>query len=468
MGYDRQFFNLFTNARFNPPFAAGGIGLCCDAGGGILYSFSDPNDPLTYPPNPALQSGLDPVTGGLLAPPNQPPPPLPGGFIRRDQYIEIDGSPKHMPVTYVYNYSIEMEYQILSKMFLSLAYQGSTGHKLIRTIDMNRFTPGDSFNCIGCANNKDMVQEADVNGNQITPRLTGNPNFDRIFFPLPDVSANYNALLLHVNKVYNRGFQVDGSYRWSKSLDTSSFGRGAQQPDPSQQRLDYGPSDFDVRHQFVLSGLWDLPFFKGRRGLLEKALGGWQINGVLTAHSGFPWTPQQGCCFFGTPGGVANDINGDGIGNDFPTQWDGKGGVGSSNQNFINGVFPKDAAHPTGAGFDYFNIAPGGNCPMFPINCITARVRGGNGIGRNRFRGPLYHQVDMTLGKHTALPGFLHLGEAALDLRANFFNIFNMLNLPPFQTGGQSNTDFTNPGDFGRATQGLAGRVIEFQVRLSF
>jgi hypothetical protein len=67
------------------------------------------------------------------------------------------------------------------------------------------------------------------------------------------------------------------------------------------------------------------------------------------------------------------------------------------------------------------------------------------------------------------LPGFMHLGEAAaLDLRANFFNIFNLLNLPPFQTGGQSNTDFTNGNDFSRATQGLAGRVIEFQARLSF
>ncbi len=466
MSYDRQFFNLFNNARFNPPFAAGGIGLCCDAAAGILYSFSNPGDPLSYPVNPALQSGLDPVTGGLLAP---APVTLPGGFVRNDQYIEVDGSPKHMPTTYVYNYSLEMEYQLLSKVFLSLAYQASAGHKLIRTIDMNRFTPGDSFNCTGCANNKDLVQEADVNGNPITPRLTGNPNFDRIFFPLPDVNANYNSLLLHVNKVYNRGFQVDGSYRWSKSLDTASFGRGAQQTDPSQQALDYGPSDFDVRHQFVLSGLWDLPGFSGGKGFLGKVLGGWQINGVFTAHSGFPWTPEQGCCFFGTAGSAANDINGDGIGNDFPTQWDGKGGVGSSNQSFINGVFPKDAAHPSGAGFDYFNIAPGGNCPNFPANCITARVRGNNGIGRNRFRGPFYHQIDMTLGKHTSLPAFMHLGEAAaLDLRGNFFNIFNMLNLPPFQTGGQSNTDFTNTGDFGRATQGLAGRVIEFQIRLSF
>jgi hypothetical protein len=75
----------------------------------------------------------------------------------------------------------------------------------------------------------------------------------------------------------------------------------------------------------------------------------------------------------------------------------------------------------------------------------------------------------MTMGKHTLLPSSMHLGEgAALDLRANFFNIFNMLNLPPFQTGGQSNTDFTNSNDFGHALSGLSGRVIEFQIRLSF
>jgi hypothetical protein len=377
-----------------------------------------------------------------------------------------------VPSTYIYNYSLQIEYQPVRNLFVSLGYEASTGHHLVRTIDMNRFTPGDSFNCSlqsqGCANNKDMVQEADVNGNPITPRLTGNPNFDRIFFPLADVNSDFNALLVHVSKVYAHGFSIDGSYRWSKSIDTSSFGRGAQQADPSQQNLDRGPSDFDVKHQFVLYGLWDLPFFKLSKGYLGKALGGWQINGVLTAHSGFPWTPQQGCCFFGTSGSAANDINGDGIGNDFPTQWDGKGGVGSSNQNFINGVFPKDAAHPNG-GFDYFNIAPGGACPNFPANCITARKRGPNGIGRNSFRGPAYRQIDMTMGKHTLLPSSMHLGEAAaLDLRANFFNIFNMLNLPPFQTGGQSNTDFTNSNDFGHALSGLSGRVIEFQIRLSF
>jgi len=163
--YDRDFFNLFTNARFNPPFATAGIGLCCDPAGGILYAFASPSDPLNYPANPALQSGIDPATGGLLAP---NPTTLPGGFVRNDQFIEIDGSPKRVPSTYIYNYSLQIEYQPLHNLFVSIGYIASTGHHLIRTIDMNRFTPGDSFNCSlqsqGCANNKDMVQEADVNG----------------------------------------------------------------------------------------------------------------------------------------------------------------------------------------------------------------------------------------------------------------------------------------------------------------
>ena len=140
------------------------------------------------------------------------------------------------------------------------------------------------------------------------------------------------------------GLQLVGNYRWSKSIDQLSYegpGFVTNQTFPQNNRTERGPSDFDVRHQFVLFGLWDLPIARGQHGFLGKALGGWQINGAFTAHSAFPWTPQEGCCFFGTPGGAANDINGDGIGNDFPTQWDGQGGLGTSNQAFINGFFRK-------------------------------------------------------------------------------------------------------------------------------
>ena len=69
--------------------------------------------------------------------------------------------------------------------------------------------------------------------------------------------------------------------------------------------------------------------------------------------------------------------------------------------------------------------------------------------------------------KRTGLPNVHVLGEnAALELRANFFNAFNMLNLAPF--GFFSPSTDINSVNFGRATSGLAGRVIELQARFSF
>jgi hypothetical protein len=71
----------------------------------------------------------------------------------------------------------------------------------------------------------------------------------------------------------------------------------------------------------------------------------------------------------------------------------------------------------------------------------------------------------MSVAKRTGLPSFLHLDEAAFfEIRANFFNVFNNLNLVNF---GFFSSTVDNP-DFGRAQGGLAGRVVEFQGRLSF
>ncbi|HKO95598.1 MAG TPA: TonB-dependent receptor [Pyrinomonadaceae bacterium] len=462
--YDRHFTNLFNNARFNTPFSAAGVGLCCgtptdpDGTGQILYAFGSPSNPLSYPANPALRGGIDPVTGGLLLPGG--PVTLPGGFIRRDIPIEINGAPRDLPNGYIYSYSLDFQYELPWKITTSVGYQGSMGRKLVRTIDLNRYYPGDSFNCVGCVNQKDQVQEALANGTRITPRLTGNPNFDRIFFPLPDVNSSYNAMILRATRRYSSGFQMEGIYRWAKSIDTSSFGRGAQQTDPSDQRLNRGPSDFDIRHNFILSGLWEIPLFRNRTDFIGKAFGGFQINGILDLHSGFPWTPQQGCCFFDRPQDAANDANGDGKGNDFPTQYFGGAIQNPTNQDFINGLFPNGGRNAFGVIED---------CSDFPIHCVTTRLRGPAGVGRNSFRGPNYRSIDLSVSKRTGLPSFLHLGEAAnLEVRANFFNVFNILNLPPFQTGGRSNTDFTNTGDFGRALSALAGRVTEFQFRFSF
>ena len=83
------------------------------------------------------------------------------------------------------------------------------------------------------------------------------------------------------------------------------------------------------------------------------------------------------------------------------------------------------------------------------------------------FRGPHYRDADLSFGKNIRLPAALHLGEASnLQLRANFFNLFNTLNLAPFAFDSGS-TNLNETQFFGRATAGLAGRVVELQGRLS-
>jgi hypothetical protein len=262
----------------------------------------------------------------------------------------------------------------------------------------------------------------------------------RVYFPTPDVNANYNAMNLRLSRRFAQGFQFDALYRWSKSIDTQSYegpGFATNQTYPQDLRQERGPSDFDVRHNFVASALWDLPILRGRQDWIGKAFGGWQINTVLTAHTGFPWTPVIGQCV-STPGGPE-------LCPSRPAVYFGGALSDSSDDAFIRpgGNFP-------GGGAQYFDTSkPGDRVP---------------GIGRNVFRGPRYASVDFSFIKETRLSG---LGEnTALEIRANFFNAFNLRNLAPFGFSTASTT-VTDP-NFGQPTSGLAGRVVELQARFSF
>jgi outer membrane receptor protein involved in Fe transport len=396
ISYNRLFNNILSNVRGNPPFLVRHF-ICCAFTPGdtdninrIFYAFGATNSPFSYPPNVALAQGIDPVTGGPRA-----------------DNAEVYAAPANLPNARVYSYSFEGQYDLPFNLFASLGYQGSTSRNLIRTVNQNFIYGPD------------------------------NPKFYAVYLAMPDVSAKYNALLARLSRRFANGFQVDANYRLAKSVDELSFefGGNANQTNPRDLASERGPSDFDVRHNFTLSGLWDLPIFRNRRDFVGKVLGGWQINGILTAHSGFPWTPK-----------TCNDLDGDGQGcYSRPTAYLG-GALDPSIDNLTQpgGIFP-------GGGTSYFNITTPGQ----------------PGIGRNSFRGPRYFNVDFSLAKQFGLPeyGFLNEG-ARLDIRANFFNAFNTLNLQPFNYGDDSTQ--VEKGLFGRAAAGLSGRVIELQVRFSF
>ena len=405
VAYNRIPEIVFSNTRGNPPFFAR-YSICCGtaatdfgspfAGGQIQYSLGASSSPFSFPANPALAVGIDPATG---AP--------------RDRTVEVYGALADTRTAYVYYYSFETQYALPFKLAGSVGYQGSSSHKLIRLVNQ-RF---------------------------VSPVIPANFFAFAVFIPTPDVNANYNALNARMTRRFSRGFQFDVLYRWAKSIDTlSNEGPGAEtnQTFPQDLREERGPSDFDVRHNFNASGLWELPFLRNRRDFVGKAFGGWQLSGILTAHTGFPWTPHAGTC-------VRSANSNDFVCPSRPTRYFGGALEDTDNEAFIrpNGNFP------------------GGGLAFFDPNNPDGRLR--PGIGRNSFRGPRYFSVDMSLAKRTGLPGFL--GERAfLEVKANFFNAFNNLNLAPFEFFSPT----VDSRDFGRAQSAQAGRVVEFQARFNF
>ncbi len=406
---------LFANSRANPPFMAR-YTVCCGtnnefsapfAGGVILYALGANNTPFSYPANPALILTFDPTTG------------IPTNTQGGTKQGEIWGAPAKVPTPYVYTYSLEGQYSLPAKMTGTVGYQGSASRNLVRLVNQRFIYPNDpgSFFASG------------------------------VFFPTPDTSASYNALLASVSRRFAEGFQFGANYRWAKSVDIVSNENPTASTNPTfplDVNQERGPSDYDARHHFVASAVWELPFFRNRKNLTGKVLGGWEVSSIATFHTGFPWTPVIGNCpSFNRP--IVCPAR--------PTVYLGGAGNDTSNQAFITGSnFP-------GGGPRFFSTIGATGAAGTPVAGLLP------GIGRNSFRGPKYRDIDLTVAKKFGMPNAF--GENSnFELKANFFNVFNFLNLQSFGFNTDS-TNITNPS-FGKALGGLSGRVMEIQGRFSF
>lgn len=434
---------LFGNAAFNPP-NYGRANICCGtaatdfgtpfANGQILYELGSTTAYNSYPANPALAYGIDPVTGGICG--NKACLPA------NDIPVEIYGGSPNYRDAYVYVYSLEIEKRLPWGLIATVGYQGSDSHKLTRLVNQN-FLQAPS------------------------------PSFFAVYIPTSDVDANYNALNTRLRRQFSNGFTFDLQYRYAKSIDQlSNEGPGAvtNQTNPAHDNTEFGPSDFDVKHNVSLFALYDLPIFKDHSTFAGKVLGGWQINGIMSWHTGFPWTPVTGQISSVAITDAAN-IN--------PTRPSGvlmPYGFNTSNGSLINGTsnfpglihqgdqVPNPAMPGTTISAQCGNTDPTTR-PGYPFFDICAQ--GPPAVGRNSLRGPSYFDVDTSIVKRFGLPNTHLWGEgAALELRGNFFNVFNKLNLQPFSFG-TNNTKVESPL-FGISPGGLAGRVIEFQARLTF
>lgn len=191
--------------------------------------------------------------------------------------------------------------------------------------------------------------------------------------------------------------------------------------DPYNWRRDYGNSNWDVRHRFVGSFNYDLPFFKGSKGFLKYTLGGWQTNGIIIMQGGFPFN-------VGIPTDVANTATN-----------------GTQRPNIVG--------------------TPSDNCGSGHItNCITsaafalpAQYTYGN-AGRNILRGPGLYNVDFSVFKVFTLTE-----RFKLQFRSEFFNLLNTphFNNPSGLTLGTA--------AFGSITSTSSdNREIQFALKLNF
>jgi carboxypeptidase family protein/TonB-dependent receptor-like protein len=414
MYYDYIPEATFDPARDNPPFSAFEANCCGTAGaadgfgspfdgGLILYSLGASNSPTSYPGNPLLGGGINPATNL----------PKNGGT------VQVYFTPPHIQVPYVYGYSLETEMQMPAQVVVTLGYQGSISKHMLRIFDANQIF--------------DVVAPLKT---QVNPG----------FYIKNDVNANYNSLNVRVVRNFVNNFQVALKYRWSKSLDTASFGEGANasanETYPRDLATEYGPSDYDATNVIVLSAVARSPYLGGRSSLLGKIVGGWELSPIYTYQTGFPWTPVSNNCI--------NTIAQVGICPIRPIAYFGGAGTDTGNSALIKGAnFP-------GGGLKFFNPGPN-NCT--PLTCAP-------GVGRNSFRGPNYEQVDLTFGKQFPV-SFVREG-SFLELRMNAFNVFNHLNLAPYTFNTASTViqtpQFGTPG----TSNALAGRVLELQARLQF
>ncbi len=343
------------------------------------------------------------------------------------------------PAVQEWNFTVER--QLNSQSSLRVAYVGSFGYHGLISIDPNDIPaqvcakPG-GCQAGGVATSGAPAPAANQShvpmGAQYIPVGTRpNPYLGAGFFWYSEGNSSYNALQTEVIHRLSRGFQIRGSYTWSKNLDFNSGLTGAQAQNQAQMILDrddlhrdWGPSALNVTSAASISARYELPFHAP--GVEGKFVDGWQLNGIATLLSGFPFTPLIGANRSG---------DGDTRNPDRP----------SLNPNFMGLVV-------LGNPNEWFNP-----------NAFVLPAAGTYGnLGRGVFNGPGLADLDLSLFKTTALSE-----RTKLQFRAEFFNA---LNHPNF--GVPNTTVFS--GTTVNASAGLittlatAQRQIQFGLKLIF
>lgn len=313
------------------------------------------------------------------------------------------GVQRDLKTSYLQNFSLGVQREILKDVVVEVSYVGNKGTNLIRTRNINQAVLG-----TGSINSRRPFA-----------------GFGNITYRESSASSIYHSLQARAEKRFTRGFTFLGSYTWSKAIDDSSgvpaSAASSNNPQNSYDlRAERGLSEFDVRHRFVLSGIYELPFGNGKpflqNGIAAGILGNWEVAGIFAAQTGRPFTPR-----------LSSDRSNTGQLQDRP-----------------NLVGDSSLSNPDPQLF--FNTA---------AFAIPAAGTFGN-AGRNILTGPGYSNIDLALVKR------IRFGEERnVELRGE---VFNALNRPNFDLPNS----FADSAQFGRIFSAGSARQIQLGLKFSF
>ena len=318
-----------------------------------------------------------------------PDPAVPFGTVR------TNGPERVIP--YIMEWNFNVQHEFAKDWVVQTAYVGSRGLHLWNHESSN-------------LNQPPLPLDSNFStGNFGRPYYNQLPNLDVILpWNFPQLSLAYHAFQTSVNKHFSQGFNIMASYTFAKNLGTADGNVGAQIQNAYNIAAEKGPVQPDLRHRFVVSYVWELPFGQGKKfgASLPRAadlvLGGWQISGITLLRSGEAYTAylsfdQTNTGAGGRPDRIHSPY-------DFSFDTATQAALGCSNPGHqTRDCFYNQAAFVVPA------LAPGQTfAKMF-----------GNG-GRTNLRGPDQRNFDFALMKNFRLTE-----RHKLQFRAEYFNLFN-------------------------------------------
>jgi Carboxypeptidase regulatory-like domain/TonB dependent receptor len=489
MFFDSRSMGMLSNRYvdewpFSPQFILSTAGNSNPSAASTAGSFSDPLCTQT-----ATQAALKCNGAQAASYPTFPNPfPAPTNFAYKPAFNEIavtyDPSGTYY-VPMVYGWNLTLERQLPSNILVRAAYVGSRSLHLLETQYYNVGVPCTAATSTVTCNGKANIGLANLTvcegsggtaatcaNNTSAAKFKTNTFSTTVQGDINDINSSYHSLQTSIEKRMSHSFTLLANYTYSKSLDDLPFGEGVSGFDtgystlpfnnPNRHNIDYGPSGFDHTHVFTGSYVWQTPSLKGAGSLIHHLFGDYELGGIVSASSGRPITVLQG-----------TELSGTGIGNDRGTFCAGNGAAGDPCQANSSpyssascaGVAAKCVSWLTPSAFEPTKVSGANNAVIFGTF--------GN-VGKNVLRLPKTVDWDMQLSKY-----FSFTERIKLQLRVEYFNIFNHPNFAPesTSTGAVNGTDQISAFDklngnsaFGtfRAGQAAEPRIAQLAAKIIF